>query len=105
MLYQLSYPATEWNLIYTSSAVFQAETRKKREKSRTNPVEVASCLAFTVLFVASREGTQSSIRYAIDSLRPFFISSATVMEVQLFSLMFGKMTRGEGAQRVRTLFF
>ena len=33
LLYQLSYPATEWNLIYTSFTLFQAESRKKREKS------------------------------------------------------------------------
>ena len=33
LLYQLSYPATEWYLIYTSFRLFQAESRKKGEKS------------------------------------------------------------------------
>ena len=38
LLYQLSYPATEWNLIYTRSALFQAESEKKREKSASSTV-------------------------------------------------------------------
>ena len=33
LLYQLSYPAKEWNLIYTPSALFQVGTQKKSKKS------------------------------------------------------------------------
>ena len=34
LLYQLSYPATEWYLIYTLAGRFQAVLQKKRKKSR-----------------------------------------------------------------------